>query len=59
MRSVGPIQPALARRGNRQVPSRRVIRMEPVAAVAFGAGLLLLCLFWIYGYIRRRSKKRL
>jgi len=26
--------------------------------VAFGVGLLLLCLFWTYGYFRRRSKKR-
>jgi len=32
--------------------------MEKAAAVAFGLGLLLLCLFWAYGYIRRRSKKR-
>jgi hypothetical protein len=26
--------------------------------VAFTVGLLLICLFWIYGYVRRRSKKR-
>jgi hypothetical protein len=26
--------------------------------VGFSAGLLLICLLWIYGYIRRRSKKR-
>ena len=32
--------------------------MGQVAAVAFTAGLLLLCLFWTYGYVRRRSKNR-
>jgi hypothetical protein len=32
--------------------------MEQVAAVAFGAVLVLVCLFWAYGYFRRRSKKR-
>jgi hypothetical protein len=32
--------------------------MEQDAAVAFGAVLALVCLFWVYGYIRRRSKKR-
>ena len=32
--------------------------MQQVAAVAFAALLLLVCLFWIYGYYRRRSKKR-
>jgi hypothetical protein len=32
--------------------------MVQVAAVGFGAALSLLCLFWIYGYFRRRSKKR-
>jgi len=32
--------------------------MERAAAVGFGGALALLCLFWIYGYIRRRSKKR-
>jgi hypothetical protein len=32
--------------------------MERTAVVGFSAGLLLICLFWIYGYIRRRSKKR-
>jgi hypothetical protein len=32
--------------------------MEQVAAVGFGAALALLCLFWVYGYFRRRSKKR-
>jgi hypothetical protein len=25
--------------------------------VVFGGALLLLCLFWTYGYIRRRSRK--
>ena len=32
--------------------------MEQVAAVAFAVVLLLVCLFWTYGYFRRRSKKR-
>jgi hypothetical protein len=32
--------------------------MEQDAAVAFGALLALVCLFWAYGYFRRRSKKR-
>jgi hypothetical protein len=32
--------------------------MDRAAAVGFTIGLLLICLFWIYGYIRRRSKKR-
>jgi len=32
--------------------------MERVAAVGFAVVLSLVCLFWIYGYIRRRSKKR-
>jgi hypothetical protein len=32
--------------------------MEHNAAVAFAILLSLVCLFWVYGYIRRRSKKR-
>jgi len=32
--------------------------MDRAAVVAFGAVLLLVCIYWIYGYIRRRSKKR-
>jgi hypothetical protein len=32
--------------------------MERAAVVGFAALLLVVCLFWIYGYIRRRSKKR-
>jgi len=32
--------------------------MERVAVVGFAVVLLVVCLFWIYGYIRRRSKKR-
>jgi hypothetical protein len=32
--------------------------MERTAAVIFGSALALVCLFWVYGYIRRRSKKR-
>jgi hypothetical protein len=33
-------------------------QMERAAVVAFAVVLLLICLFWTYGYIRRRSKKR-
>jgi len=32
--------------------------MERVAAVGFAILLALVCLFWTYGYIRRRSRKR-
>jgi hypothetical protein len=32
--------------------------MERALVVAFGIALLLLCLFWTYGYLRRRSKGR-
>jgi hypothetical protein len=32
--------------------------MEQAAVVGFGIVLLLVCLYWTYGYIRRRSKKR-
>jgi len=32
--------------------------MQQAAVVTFGVLLLLICLFWAYGYIRRRSKKR-
>jgi hypothetical protein len=32
--------------------------MQEVATVAFAVVLLLVCLFWTYGYYRRRSKKR-
>jgi hypothetical protein len=32
--------------------------MERVAVVGFAVLLLLVCLFWLYGYIRRRSRKR-
>jgi hypothetical protein len=32
--------------------------MDRVAAVGFAVLLLILCLFWTYGYIRRRSRKR-
>jgi len=31
---------------------------QRVAVVAFGSVLLLICVFWIYGYIRRRAQKR-
>jgi hypothetical protein len=30
--------------------------MQQAAAVAFGIVLLVVCLFWTYGYFRRRSK---
>ena len=32
--------------------------MQHAAAVGFAIFLSLVCLFWIYGYIRRRSKNR-
>jgi hypothetical protein len=32
--------------------------MERWAVVAFGGVLVLVCAFWIYGYLRRRSKDR-
>ena len=32
--------------------------MERWAVVAFGAVLVLVCAFWIYGYFRRRTKDR-
>jgi hypothetical protein len=32
--------------------------MERFAAVGFAVVLSLVCLFWVYGYVRRRSKKR-
>jgi hypothetical protein len=32
--------------------------MERAAVVGFAVVLLLVCLFWTYGYIRKRSKKR-
>jgi len=32
--------------------------MEHYAAVAFAVVLSAVCLFWVYGYVRRRSKKR-
>jgi hypothetical protein len=32
--------------------------MQQLAVVAFGSALLLACLFWMYGYFRRRSNKR-
>ena len=33
-------------------------QMERTAVVGFAVFLVLICLFWTYGYIRRRSKKR-
>jgi len=32
--------------------------MQHVAVIAFSIFLSLVCLFWIYGYVRRRSKGR-
>jgi len=32
--------------------------MEHAAVIGFTVGLLLICLFWVAGYIRRRSRKR-
>jgi hypothetical protein len=32
--------------------------MQRTEVVLFGVALLLVCLFWIYGYLRRRSRKR-
>jgi len=31
--------------------------MERVAVVGFTLGLLLVCLFWAYGYFRRRTRR--
>jgi hypothetical protein len=31
---------------------------QRVAVVVFGSALLLVLLFWTYGYVRRRAKKR-
>jgi hypothetical protein len=31
---------------------------QRIAVVVFSSALLLVCLFWIYGYIRRRARKR-
>jgi len=32
--------------------------MQHVAVIAFSIFLSLVCLFWVYGYVRRRSKRR-
>jgi hypothetical protein len=32
--------------------------MEQVAAVGFAVVLTAVCLFWAYGYFRRRARKR-
>jgi hypothetical protein len=32
--------------------------MERNAAVGFAVFLSLVCLFWVYGYIKRRARKR-
>jgi hypothetical protein len=31
---------------------------QRTAVVAFGVVLILLCAYWTYGYLRRRSRKR-
>jgi hypothetical protein len=32
--------------------------MQQVAVVGFGVLLLAVCLFWTYGYFRRKTRKR-
>jgi hypothetical protein len=32
--------------------------MQRTAVVVFALALLLVCLYWTYGYVRRRSRKR-
>jgi hypothetical protein len=32
--------------------------MQHTAVIVFGCALLLICLYWTYGYIRRRTRKR-
>jgi hypothetical protein len=32
--------------------------MQRTMVIGFAILLLVICLFWIYGYVRRRSKKR-
>jgi hypothetical protein len=32
--------------------------MQHAAAVAFAIFLSLVCLFWVFGYVRRRYRKR-
>jgi len=32
--------------------------MQREAVVVFGAALVLVCLYWTYGYIRKRSRRR-
>jgi hypothetical protein len=32
--------------------------MQHWAVIGFGVALLLVCLFWTYGYFRRKSRKR-
>jgi hypothetical protein len=32
--------------------------MQHAAVIAFGVALLLVCLFWTYGYFRRKSRRR-
>jgi len=31
---------------------------QRIAVVVFGSALLLILLFWTYGYIRRRARRR-
>jgi hypothetical protein len=31
--------------------------MQREAVVVFGAALVLVCLYWTYGYIRKRSRR--
>ncbi len=32
--------------------------MERALVVGFGVALLLVCVFWTYGYFRRKTRKR-
>jgi hypothetical protein len=32
--------------------------MQREAVIGFGVVLLVICLYWAYGYLRRRSRKR-
>src|ERR1700674_5832293 len=37
--------------------STTISSVQRTAVIVFGGALLLVCLFWMYGYIRRRSRK--
>src|SRR2546430_2462834 len=48
----------VAGRVERGEPELGEVERGTIQPVTFGVLLLLICLFWAYGYIRRRSKKR-